>query len=87
LCTINGNVDIGVTGTPIAGASIRFRNCTFSGIVTISSPNVTVTFDNCRGIKLVHNAGTVIFLNENTFLKDGSGNSITSTANVGATNV
>jgi hypothetical protein len=79
-CTIDGNINIGVTGTPTAGTSIRFRNCTFGGIITISSSNVTVIFDNCRGIKLVHNAGTVIFLNENTFLKDGSGNGITSTA-------
>lgn len=80
LCTIDGNVNIGVTGTPTAGTTIRFRNCTFGGIVTISSSNVTVTFDNCRNIRLVHNAGTVIFLNENTFLKDGSGNGIVSTA-------
>jgi hypothetical protein len=88
-CTINGNINIGVSGTPVAGTSIRFRNCTFTNCtITVSSPNVTVTFDDCRGIKLVHSAGTVIFLNENTFLKDGNGNSIVSTAtNSSPTNV
>ncbi len=78
-CTLGGVVDM--NGTPGSGVSLTLRDCTNGGEIRVSHANYTLFSVECPSHPFVtHTAGAVILRNISSMDRNGSGESIDSSA-------